>query len=117
MEDNQIQKIGSTLNDINSNLNEIKRILKILSIKGLKEIIESEINTADKRKVYDLNDGIRTTREISEISGVNIRYISEWGQDWEKKGLLTAESPSSRGKRKRIFSLDDLGIDSTLNEK
>ncbi|MHB8086706.1 MAG: hypothetical protein ACYDH2_00505 [Anaerolineaceae bacterium] len=104
-------KIINLLTEINESLRSIDQVLLITNFQNIKEIYLQNLDTKSKKQVYSLYDGIRTIKEIEQESGVNVRFISEWGQEWEKIGLINQQSGKNKGKRKIVFSLDELGIE------
>ena len=102
----------TVLQDIAASLRELVTWTRVMAYPSVKELLETTLDSDEKRLVYHLLDGERTTRQIQDESGVNIRYVSEWGQDWERVGLARVTRVSSRRKRRRrLFDLADFGID------
>jgi hypothetical protein len=91
-----------------STAKEIKSLLQLLAWPRIKEVLEHALNTDEKRLVYVLMDGIKTVTQIQELANVNSRFISEWGQEWEKIGIV--ESSKIKGRRKSVYSLQDFDI-------
>lgn len=115
MEENEVN-VNQQLSEINRILVEIRNLLRFSSRASIKELLENELNTEDKVKVYRSFNGANSVRDIEKLVGVNRNTISEWGQRWESCGLLSAESNSSKAKRKSIFLLSDFGIISSIKD-
>ena len=78
----------------------------------VKQTLETVLDSNEKRLVYHLTDGQRSVAEIQKLTGVNVRYISEWGQEWERIGIAGPSRVSSvRGRRQRAFDLADFGLE------
>lgn len=99
------------LGDIAESLREIKQWTRLIGFPAAKTTLEAVLSSDEKKLVYHLCDGNRSAKEIAALSGVNIRFISEWGQAWEAIGILTqSKSISVKGRRQKLFELFDFGI-------
>lgn len=99
------------LESISFSLKELVRMLRVISHPTIRVLLENTLNTYEKRLVYDLMDGEKTIANIQELTKVNVRFISEWGQEWEKLGIVETEFTSTvRGRRKKLFDLSLYGI-------
>lgn len=99
------------LRDIADTLHELLAWTRATGHSQVRETLEAALETDDKRLVYQLMDGRRGVAEIQKLSNVNVRYISEWGQEWERTGIVVASRRSSvKGRRERAFELGDFGI-------
>lgn len=94
-----------------NNTNEIlKEILKWQILQGkeiLRELIPKLLDNNDKKRVYEMTDGIRTSIEIKKVVGVSDSTVSNWWNIWYSFGILEKEGR----KYKKIISLKDIGID------
>jgi len=106
MDDNATQL--QALHQIASHLQELVRLTRIMSYPTIKETLKITLNTEEKRLVYDLLDGDRKIVDIQQLSGVNISNISEWGQEWEKIGIV--EPGERKGRRRKCFDLSMFGL-------
>jgi hypothetical protein len=103
------------LENITFSLQEFVRIFRVVSQPIIKDVLEKTLNTHEKRLVYNYTDGEKTVATIQELTGVNVRFISEWGQEWEKLGIVKTDSTANvRGRRRKLFDLSLYGI--PLNE-
>lgn len=99
------------LENITSSLQELVKIFRITSQPEIKDVLEKTLNTHEKRLVYNRMDGEKTVANIQELTGVNVRFISEWGQEWEKLGIVETDSNANvRGRRRKLFDLSLYGI-------
>jgi hypothetical protein len=96
------------LQQITFYIQELVRLTRIMSYPTIKETLEITLNTEEKRLVYDLLDGNRKIVDIQLLSGVNISNISEWGQEWEKIGIV--EPGARKGRRRKCFDLSMFGL-------
>lgn len=96
------------LHQMASHLQELVKLTRIMSYPIIREILETTLNTEEKRLVYDLLDGNRKVVDIQQLSGVNISNISQWGQEWEKIGIV--EPGTRKGRRRRCFDISMFGL-------
>jgi len=96
------------LHQMASHLQELVKLTRIMSYPIIKEILETTLNTEEKRLVYDLLDGNRKMIDIQQLSGVNISNISQWGQEWEKIGIV--EPSARKGRRRKCFDISMFGL-------
>jgi hypothetical protein len=106
------------LENISISFQEITKILRVVAQPVIKDVLEKALNTIEKRLVYNYMDGEKTVVTIQELTGVNVRFISEWGQEWEKLGIVETDSNASvRGRRRKSFDLSLYGIPINENAK
>jgi hypothetical protein len=106
------------LENISFSLQEITKIVRVVSQPAIKEVLEKTLNSHEKRLVYKYMDGDKTVATIKELTGVNVRFISEWGQEWEKLGIVETDSNASiHGRRRKLFDLSLYGISIDENSK
>lgn len=99
------------LESISGSLTELLTWTRAMGYARVKQTLDDVLDTDDKRLVYHLMDGQRVVAEIERLARVNARYISEWGQEWERIGIATGSRRSSvKGRRERAFDLGDFGI-------
>jgi hypothetical protein len=99
------------LEEIAVSLRQLVRLTRVMSYSMIKQVLEAALDTEEKRIVYHSLDGTRSIASIQELTGVNARYISEWGQEWEKLGIVEPSTASQvRGRRQRSFDLSMFGI-------
>jgi len=96
------------LRQIATTLQELLKLARVMSFQSVKTILETALDTEQKRLVYHLLDGERTVTSIQELTGVNISYISQWGQEWEKVGIV--ETGTRKGRRQKSFDLSIYGL-------
>ncbi|SRR5258706_12016601 len=97
--------------NIDQSLQEIKQWIRLIGFPAAKTTLETTLSSQEKKIVYHLSNGQRSSKEIASLSGVNIRYVSEWSQFWEAIGILTqSKSTNVKGRRQKVFELSDFGI-------
>lgn len=84
---------------------------KLSGMNQLKSILEQNLRGDDEKRVYELSDGERSTRDIERITNVGRTKIAILWKKWYKIGLME-RSQKYEGKRmKRSFSLADVGME------
>lgn len=87
----------------NDKINELlEEILKWQVLQGkkiLREFIPKLLDNDDKKCVYEMTDGINTSREIEKSVNVTYRTISNWWNEWYSYGILEKKGK----KEKKLF--------------
>ena len=86
------------LEQILSELVEIKKILLFNSRETLKKELNDMASTEERKKIWGLLDGLTSTTEISEKAGVSARTVQLFVSQLEEKDLVITEK---RGYPKR----------------
>jgi DNA-binding transcriptional MocR family regulator len=89
-------------------LSEILRWTKV-GVLNLRETLTQELTSDKHRLVYELSDGIRSSRDIASISGVSFVTVAAWWRRWAELGFVDP-SPKFQGRVQRLCSLRLLGI-------
>lgn len=99
------------LQEITESLRELVTWTRVTGYPTVKQTLETVLDLDEKRLVYHLTDGQRGVKEIQRLTGVNVRFISEWGQEWESIGIVEQSHVSKiKGRRQKAFSLATFGI-------
>ncbi len=99
------------LSQIAASVSELLALARLMSYPVAKQALESALDTEDKRRVYQLLDGTRSMDSIHRLTGLSKGHMSEWGQEWERLGIVQASSTSRvKGRRQRVFDLSTYGI-------
>lgn len=88
--DNLLKRMIESQREILENQHEIKRFLRFLAHRQLRQLIEEKLQKQIERRVYELTDGQRSSRDIeTEIDKeVTQRTVVSWWQNWQKLGLV-----------------------------
>ncbi|MCK4443485.1 MAG: hypothetical protein KAW09_03010 [Thermoplasmata archaeon] len=91
-------------------LEELVKWTRVTSIPHVKNLLSEILGSPEERIAYQASDG-KSSKEVANRAGVSFGTVTRWWKIWMKTGI--AESiPAKGGQRaKRIFSLDDFGID------
>lgn len=96
------------LEQIQTTLRQMYDLSLLLNRETIASFLFSEIDTVEKRQVYELLDGESSVREISSKTGVSISSISKWSQRWERLGLIIeAQQAGISGRRRKVFNLEN----------
>ena len=91
-------------NDILEELKTQTALLRAMAIQTLKDVIQDELKSVRDKKIFELSDGQRTTREIAKLAGGSFQTVAQKWKRWSTLGLVT-ESESRKGRYKKIISL------------
>jgi hypothetical protein len=97
------------LDSIDRTLREILKWTRFANISKLKEALETELDTDEKRLAYESSDGTKGIEEVATVSDTPRDTIYSWWQKWFRLGIVV-ESESRKGRMAKMVSLDDLGI-------
>jgi hypothetical protein len=90
-------------------LREILKYTKFAGMAQVKGVLETVLNTPKKRLGYQLSDGTRGTREVTQQSG--LADVSDSWKEWKRKGIGETISVQRGERFKRAFDLLDFGIE------
>lgn len=94
-------------------LNDIRSYMRTFAAATLRKAAGELIDTREKAQVYGEMNGRNTQASISTTTEVPQTTISRWADDFVKAGVA---SPPNEfyDSHKALFTLDELGIDTTL---
>jgi len=97
-------------NQLSDAIDKLTLYIKLANYDSIKNRLMQILNSDDKKDVFEATDGKNSTREIEAMTGVNKDVVSSWWNQWQKEGIVE-ESQERRGRRRRVLSLSDFGID------
>jgi hypothetical protein len=100
----------SPANHLGNAIDKLTLYVKLANYDGIKNRLMQILNSDDKKCVFEVTDGKNSTREIEAMTGVNKDVVSNWWNQWQKEGIVE-ESEERRGRRRKVLSLSDFGID------
>lgn len=115
------EKLNASIKVLSDTLSEILTWIRTTSYPVVNGIMEKEFdNPGDsvetknlKRKIYDLTDGSRSTRQIEKLTGDKITFptIAAYQRKWRKQGLATSVDPANpQSKTRKVFDLEDFDL-------
>jgi hypothetical protein len=91
-------------------LEEMLKWIKVTSIPHVKKLL-LEILPSDEEKIaYHYSDGCGS-KAVAKFAGVSYVTVTKWWKIWGRAGLAEMMSAKGGERAKRIFSLDDFGIE------
>jgi hypothetical protein len=101
------------LTHIENTIKEILNWIKLGNKPLLREILIRELDSDEKKRVYELTDGNRSQIEIEVLTKVSRRMVGYYWQKWYGLGILVP-SDRRKGRMQKIVSLDEIAINVTL---
>ncbi len=93
-------------------LREILKWNKFTGMNQVQSVLENTLNTPEKRLAYQLSDSKKGTIEISKLSKVGSpAKVSSLWKEWKRKGLGDSLSVQGGERFKRVFDLEDFGLE------
>ncbi|MBZ0265860.1 hypothetical protein K8I28_14465 [bacterium] len=107
-----LRQVISTQNEILAQQKESRRLIRILAHHYLRDLIANNLSKPIQRHVFELTDGLRSSRDIEKEIGKEVtqRTVVSWWKHWRSLGILEA-SPHYSGRMQKVISLEELGID------
>ena len=99
-----------SINELWSVMHTLVVYTKLANYDNIRNRLMEVLNSDDKKRVFEATDGKRSVRDIESSTGVRKAAISEWWNEWQKEGIVEA-SEGVRGRRCRVLSLADFGIE------
>jgi len=97
-------------------LEELVKWARVTSFPKVKELLIGILVSPEEKVAYQSSDGEKTSRDVAEIANVSHPTISIWWKAWIKAGIAESVSVQRGERAKRIFSLDDFGIEVPIIE-
>jgi len=108
------EKILAELQSIKDIMQKILKWIKYSNFQQVRELIKSFSD--EEKMAYQLTDGNRSRRDIAKELGISNSTIQGWWDKWFKLGIVEP-SEKRKGRPRRMFSLDELGIEVTPPKK
>jgi predicted transcriptional regulator len=108
-------KTSSTDKDFEKELldavQELAKWVKVTSHSQVCKILIDEVKTDIQKIVYKNSDGKKTTKELSELSGMDPSEISRDWKRWTRVGIAEQVTAQGGSRGRSLFFLEDFGID------
>ena len=92
-------------------LEELVKWTKVTSFPHVKNILLAILASPEEKIAYQSSDGERTSRKVADMANVSQPQISKWWKTWIKAEIAEPVSVQRGERAKRIFSLEDFGIE------
>lgn len=103
--------LENKLNELVALQHESLRLLRFLAHRHARQLIEENLTRQIERRVYELSDGLRSSRDIEKEIGKEVtqRTVVSWWQRWVKLGIAE-KSPTYSGRVRKLIPLDEVGL-------
>jgi len=91
----------------------LREILKWTKFDGMQRVKSTLMDVLQKdveKIVYEFSDG-RSSIEVAKLAGVSHQTVVNYWKKWSRLGLVEAERAKGGTRYKRVFSLEDFGIE------
>ncbi len=102
--------VVSALRDVQDSLREVGKWVRFQNVPTLRSVIVKELDTAQKKMVFELTDGHHSRRDIAKEVGTSDDTIRGWWDKWFQLAIVS-ESEARKGRPERIVSLAEVGIE------
>lgn len=102
-----IEKISQSLLGIERNLQNIEELLRIIAEPICRKFLSQIFDNPQKLRVYELADGLRSTRDIAKIMGGAQKTVSRWLRDMDEQYQIV-EKAGDRGQYRKKYQIMDL---------
>ncbi len=93
-------------------LREILRWTRFAGMNQVQSVLESTLNTPEKRLAYQLSDGKIASTRIAELSKVGSDFkVRVLWKEWRRRGLGDTVGVKGGDRFVRTFDLEDFGIE------
>lgn len=96
-------------------LEEILKWIKVTSIPQVKQLLLETLPSNKEKVAYYYSDG-QDSRAVSRASGVPFTTVARWWKKWIRTGIAEPVGAKRGDRAKRLFSLEDFGIDVPIPE-
>jgi uncharacterized protein (UPF0147 family) len=97
------------LESMDETLKEILKWTRFANISKLKETLEKELDTEEKKLAHESSDAENGLKEVAAASNTPLQTVANWWPRWFRLGLVT-ESETRKGRMMKIISLEDVGL-------
>ena len=94
---------------------QVNRLLRFVAHREARELVVQHLNKSIERRVYELSDGLRSSRDIEKAVNKEVtqRTVVSWWQKWRALGLVE-QSPTYSGRMQKLMPLEELGLSISL---
>lgn len=112
--DDLLKEISSKLDgltELSSLLKEQLKWSRFTAMQAVKNTLISTLDTDEKKGVYHLSDGVRSTREIAGTANVSDKTVRNYWNSWNKVGIVEPLKAGTGERYKKSFNLEEFGIE------
>jgi len=83
------KEVQEKIDSIESTLREILKFTRFANISRLKEVLDRELDTDEKKIAYENSDGETILKELAAVSGAPSATVGAWWQKWFRMGIVS----------------------------
>lgn len=105
--------------EANNNTDLLQKLViytKLANYDNIRNRLIEILNSNDKKRVFEATNGKSSVRDIQTETGISKGTVSDWWNEWQKEGIVQ-ESKETRGRRCKVLSLHDFGIEVPTGKK
>ncbi|WXG39840.1 MAG: hypothetical protein WED07_03280 [Candidatus Freyarchaeum deiterrae] len=91
-------------------LEEILKWTRVTSFSQVKKLLLEILPSYEEKVTYHHSDG-RGSQEVAKFAGISHVTVTKWWKIWAKAGIAEMMSVKGGERARRIFSLEDFGIE------
>jgi len=91
-------------------LEELVRWTKVTGIPSVKKLLLEILKNPEEKIAYQASDG-KSSKEVAKQTNVSYVTITLWWKKWIKVGIAESVRAPGGSRARRVFSLDDFGIE------
>lgn len=91
-------------------LEELVKWIKVTSIPEVRTLLEETLADSKEKIAYQASDG-RKSKEVAKLANVSYVTVTKWWKKWTKAGIAVPISAKGGERARRVFSLEDFGIE------
>lgn len=91
-------------------LEETLKWIRVTSIPHVKKLLSDTLPSDHEKIAYHYSDG-RASQEVSKVAGASYVTITKWWKIWIRSGIAESLAVKGGERARRIFSLEDFGIE------
>lgn len=110
MENEIFEKLSQKFDRIIGLLNEILKWERFQGWKNVKDVLLDALKDDIMKLVYHYSDG-RSSRKVAEKVSISHNTVVNYWKKWAKIGIVEPINVKGGTRYKRIFSLEDFGIE------
>ena len=103
----ELNEVSRQLAALTASNERIETLLRIIADPLLQSALTRYFKNSAQMRAYELSDGLRSTRQIGKMVGVDQKTISTWWRHWEANHGIV-EKVGKRGQCRRRFSFLEL---------
>jgi hypothetical protein len=92
-------------------LEELVKWTRVTSIPYVKKLLLEILASPEEKIAYQSSDGKKSSKEVANLANVSYATVTLWWKRWTKAGIAEAVSVRGGKRARRLFLLDDFGIE------